>query len=193
MHSPSVWGFLSIFSPSAPYCLSLSLSVSLASGHCRFNIGNLPVIRWQGCHYVRLASLPYYPGMCGSLQTPDKCQRSSVYNNWVQTLPQDTAAVFFSAMEQKGEWDRGTNFLVERKKKRRRTLEIIIIKKNPMRGKQKSQISQPHLVGAAVITFIREILPVGKIWSSHTCQQMTDAVRYHTLKTVSYFLLLHVK
>lgn len=54
--------------------------------------------QWSGdrvVHHVRLASLPYYPEMCGRLQNPVKCQRGSLYNLSVQTLPQDTAAVFF--------------------------------------------------------------------------------------------------
>lgn len=54
--------------------------------------------QWSGVravNHVRLASLPYYPETCGRLQSPVKCQRGAVCNLSEQTLPQDTAAVFF--------------------------------------------------------------------------------------------------
>ena len=89
MHAPSVWGFiLYVLSLSVGICLPhIWDAVFLISGFCQWS-GD------RGVHHVRLASLPYYPEMCGRLQSPVKCQRGALYNLSVQTLPQDTAAVF---------------------------------------------------------------------------------------------------
>lgn len=91
MHAPYVSRIYSIFlcsyALSPPFAVCLSHIVFLISWSCQQS-GD------RGVHHVRLASLSYYQEMCGRLQSPVKCQRGVLYNLSVQTLPQDTAAVF---------------------------------------------------------------------------------------------------
>ena len=93
IHAPSVWGFIP-FLPSRLICI-VPLFHRLSPSHWEAVFLISGSRQWSGdrvVHHVRLASLPYYPEMCGRLQNPVKC---SLYNLSVQTLPQDTAAVFF--------------------------------------------------------------------------------------------------
>lgn len=88
-------GFLLFFSLRS-YIVSLFHRLSLLHWDAVFLISW--ICQWsgdRGVHHVRLASLSYYPEMCGRLQSPVKCQRGALYNLLVQTLPQDTAAVLF--------------------------------------------------------------------------------------------------
>lgn len=173
IHSPSVCRFLSFFlSLSLYFCLSLSLSVSLALVCCRFNIRTPPVIRWQGCTPSQISKSAVLPEkMCGRLQTPDKCQRGSMYNLWVQTLPQDTAAVFYFVLfflqcHNKGRIKQREAFFSPKPEwLQRMTKEEVIRRKRGISWRDNKWVKclPAHLFGFAVLTVISQILPVGQI------------------------------
>lgn len=95
MHAPSAWGFIALFFSLLKCIVSVFHWLSLPSCDAAvFLLSGMSY--WSGdrdVHHVRLVSLPYYPEICGRLQSPVKCQRGALNNLSQQTLPQDTADI----------------------------------------------------------------------------------------------------